>query len=173
MTSILSELSYQYGGRYRFVLTGDLVVDLNKGLRGYHILRDKETTWAILDRDQLTIFAGYAFDGCSPAFRVGGRWFGTPTPREAVAAAAVHDCLRGYLNLPCLDYTREDTDDVFHDMLKEAGFAFGDVYHGAVAGFWGDLYLKLTGNRPSEASCGCHGVSRCASPGMVDALMER
>ena len=160
MTRILSELSYQSGGKYRFVLTGDLIVDLDKGLRGFHVLRDKDTTWAILDRDQLTIRAGYAFDGCSPAGKVFGRWFGTPTPRNAVAAAAVHDCLRGYLKLPCIGYTRKDTDDIFHDMLKTAGFPLGGVYHGAVAGPWGDLYMRLTGNRPSSANCKCHPLHR-------------
>lgn len=156
MTRVLSELRYDEGGRYRFVLTSDLVVHLNKGLRGNHVLRDGDTDWATLRGDTLTIFSGYAFDGCSPAWRVFGRWFGTPTPHNAVAAAAVHDCLRGYLGLPCLHYTRQDTDDVFWDMLKEAGFAMGDVYHGAVAGPIGSLYLRLTAARPNRATCKCH-----------------
>lgn len=157
MTSILSHVEYRYGGKYRFVLTQDLVVDLNKGLKGYHILRDGKTSWAILDRDQLTIFAGYAFDGCSPAWRFFGRWYGTPTPPAAVAAACVHDCLRGYLGLGCISYDRKATDDVFFDMLKTAGFKPAEIYHGAVAGPLGSLYLKLTGNRPSRANCKCHG----------------
>ncbi len=156
MTRILSELRYTSGGRYRFCLTADLAVDLGLGLNGNHVLRDGETDWAILRGDILTIFEGYAFDGCSPAWQIFGRWFGTPTPRKAVAAAAVHDCLRGYLGLDCLHYTRKDTDDVFWNMLKAEGFPMGGVYHGAVAGPIGSLYIRLTAARPNKANCKCH-----------------
>jgi len=158
MTRILSELRYTQGGKYRFVLTGDLVVHLNKGLRGDHIFRDGDTDWASLRGDTLTILAGYAFDGCSPAWQIFGRWFGTPTPHSAVAACAVHDCLRGYMGLLCVEYTRKDTDDIFFDMLKEAGFPVGSVYHSAVAGFWGNLYIQLTAARPQKESCKCHPI---------------
>lgn len=157
MTTVRTPVEYRYGGKYRFQLTADLVVDLNKGLRGYHILRDGATSWAILDRDKLTIFAGYAFDGCSPAWKILGKWYGTPTPRRAVAAAAVHDCLRGYLGLGCVGYTRKDTDDIFFDMLQAEGFLGSEIYHGAVAGFCGSLYIRLTAARPSKANCKCHG----------------
>jgi hypothetical protein len=153
---ILSDLRYQYGGKYRFQLTGDLVVYLNKGWQGHHDLCDGETTWAILDDDKLTIMAGYSFDGCSPSIRMFGRWFGTPTPKKAVAASAVHDALRGYMGIKCLSYTRKDTDDVFFDMLKLSGFALGSVYHGAVAGPIGSLYSRLTSARPNNARCSCH-----------------
>lgn len=154
MTRLLSEPSYAYGGKYRFTLTSDLVVRLDRGFRGYHELCDGGKTWAILDGDKLTIMAGYAFDGCSPAVRVFGRWVGTPTPRKAVAAAA-HDCLRGYMGLPCLPYDRKTTDEVFYDMLDAEGFEGRDIYHGAVAGFWGSTFIWLT-RGPSTANCKCH-----------------
>lgn len=157
MSRIQSPVDYEYGGKYRFVLRQDLVVNIKKGLQGFHILRDGKTAWAMLDCDTLTIFAGYAFDGCSPAWRIFGRWYGTPTPPCAVAAAAVHDCLRGYMRLACIGITRQDTDAIFYNMLKEAGFRASEVYHGAVAGPLGGIYLRLTGNRPSEANCKCHG----------------
>ena len=155
-TMIRSELSYDYGGRYRFVLTADLVVDLKRGMRGFHILQDGGTTWAQLDGDILTIFAGYAFDGCSPAIRIFGKWIGTPTPRRAVAAAAVHDTLRNYLHLPCITYNLKDTDEIFYNLLRECRFDFEDIYHGAVAGFCGRLYHLITASRPTAARCKCH-----------------
>ena len=156
MTRVLSELRYQYGGKYRFELLADLVVDIDLGLSGRHALCDGDKQWASLDGDRLTILKGYAFDGCSPAMRLFGKWHGTPTPRNAVAAAAVHDCLRGYLGLDCTDYTRAATDDVFYNMLRDAGFPLGGVYHGAVAGFLGNLYIKLTAARPKTANCDTH-----------------
>ena len=151
-----SELRYDYGGRYRFVLTDDLVVDLRKGMRGFHLLQDSGTTWATLDGDLLTIHAGYAFDGCSPAVRLFGKWLGTPTPPRAVAAAAVHDLLRSYLHLPCITYDLKDTDDIFYNLLHQADFDFEDIYHGAVAGPFGKLYHRLTRSRPTAARCKCH-----------------
>ncbi len=155
MTRVLSTPVYQYGGKYRFKLLADLTVDIDLGLSGKHALYDGDRQWAMLDGDRLTIFKEYSFDGCSPSIRVFGRWFGTPTPKAAVVAAAVHDCLRGYLGLPCLDYTREDSDDVFYNLLRDAGFPLEGVYHGAVAGFWGSLYVKLTAARPNKARCVC------------------
>jgi hypothetical protein len=156
MTKVLSDLRYDCGGRYRFVLSGDYVVGLGLGLKGYHELVDGRTVWATLEDDKLTIMAGYAFDGCSPAWRVLGKWYGTPTPRKAVGPAAVHDCLRGYMKLACLRITRKNTDDVFWNMLKAEGFQLGDVYHGAVSGPLGDVYSYFTAARPSKASCACH-----------------
>lgn len=155
MTHLLSEVQYDQGSEYRFKLTGDLVVYLNKGLRGFHELKNNGTVWAILNNDKLTILAGYAFDGCSPAWRFLGRWYGTPTPRAVVPAAAVHDCLRQFMGVKCLGYDRKLTDDIFHDMLREAGFPATSIYHGAVAGFWGSLFIKLT-RKNSDAHCGKH-----------------
>ncbi len=161
MRRIQSALRYTEGGRYRFTLDADLIVDLRLHLRGFHVLQDRGRTFAVLDDDQLTIRKGFAFDGCSPAFRIAGRWFGVPTPPSAVAAAATHDCLRGYLRLPCLCYSIGDTDDVFHSILEEQGCKLGDLYHAAVAGWPGRLYYRLTALGPSSARCRCHC---CTSP---------
>ena len=156
MSSELTIPFYRFGGKHRFVLVEDWKVDLQMGLRGYHELRDNDSLWAVLHDDLLTVMAGYACDGCSPAWRVFGRWYGTPTPPGAIGPAIVHDVLRGYLGLPCLKYDRKFTDDVFYNLLKRSGFEWGDVYHGAVAGFWGNVYIKMTAARPSSAVCACH-----------------
>lgn len=156
MRRVLSDLRYTAGGRYRIVLDADLIVDLRLHLRGFHVLQDRGRTFAVLDDDQLTIRKGYACDGCSPAFRLAGHWYGVPTPRDAVAAAVAHDCMRGYMGLPCLHYSRKDTDAVFCGILEDEGFQLNELYHAAVAGLAGRAFHKLTGKRPASASCRCH-----------------
>lgn len=156
MSKLLLFPEYVEGGTYRFVFTSRLIVDLELGLKGSHSLCDGDHEWATLNGDILTILPGYAFDGCSPAIRLFGRWYGTPTPHKAVPAAGVHDALRGYLGLPCLAYTRKDTDDVFWDLLKDQGFPLGSIYHAAVAGPIGSLYIWLTASRPNLANCKSH-----------------
>lgn len=133
-----------YGGKYRFVLTADFTVDLNKGWSGYHDFRDGDRRLAILDGDKLTIFAGYAFDGCSPAFSIAGYWFGTPTPPATVGPALVHDVLRQFMGLECAPYTRKDTDDIFYDLMVANKFPLAMEYHGAVSGLAGTIFIKLT-----------------------------
>jgi len=140
------------GGKYRFQLIADFEIDLRKGWTGYHDFFDKDSRIAVLDGDKLTIMAGYAFDGCSPAFRIGGYWFGTPTPPATVAAALVHDCLRQFMGVKCAPFTRKDTDDIFYDILKAHKFPLADEYHGAVAGMAGTLFSKLT-RRPKTLHC--------------------
>lgn len=156
MSRVLSDLCYTEGGRYRFVLTANLRVNLKLGLRGFHVLQDRGTTRATLDDDTLEIRKGYAFDGCSPAYRVFGKWVGVPTPDSAVAASAVHDCLRGFLHLPCLRYSLEDTDAVFKAVLEEEGFDHSELYHAAVAGPLGRAYHRLTSAKQSDAKCRHH-----------------
>lgn len=156
MRRVMSALRYVEGGRYRFVLTEDLIVDLRLHLRGFHVLQDRGRTFAVLDDDQLTIRKGYACDGCSPAWRVFGRWVGVPTPHPVVAAAFVHDCMRGYLDVACLTYSREDTDRVFVGLMEETNFDMRGVYHAAVAGVWGSAYDRITRRGPNQATCRCH-----------------
>lgn len=155
MSLILSEVNYDYGGEYRFVLTSDLVVYLNKGIEGYHELVSDEIVRAVIKKDKLTILSGYAFDGASPAWRIFGTWYGTPTPRPVVPAAAVHDCLRQFMGLKCLGYSRKDTDDIFYSIMEEQGFLAGGIYHEAVAGIVGTLFMKLTW-RKSNCYCRNH-----------------
>ncbi len=162
MKRILSPVIYRRGGKHSFTLEGDLMVNLHKGYCGNHVLMDGGRVWAVLRGDILTIKAGYAFDGCSPAILFLGVWAGTPTPEAIVPAAAVHDVLRGYMKLPCVPFTRKDSDDIFYDMLREARFPLANEYHGVVSGVFGNLYIRMTAARPSAAKCGC-----CGCCGMV------
>lgn len=44
----------------------------------------------------MTIYAGYAWDGCSPAIKMGPVWAGTPDIRGTFYASCVHDFLCQY-----------------------------------------------------------------------------
>lgn len=163
MTRILSDLRYRRGGKYRFTLTADLVVDLGKGYEGYHLLENAGTVWAILNGDTLTVFAGYAFDGCSPAWRIFGIWIGTPTLHSAVAASCAHDVLRGFLHLPCVPFNRDASDDIFFDILRSQDHRWRDIYHGAVSGRIGRLY-SLISRTPSQPKASCRSCRNYSAP---------
>jgi len=141
-----------YGGKYRFVLAEDYALDLDMGWTGEHVFCDAGRTFATLNGSVMTIFAGYAFDGSSPAFKICGKWFGTPTPDSVVAAALVHDCLRQFMPLDCVPYNRKDTDDCFFNIMRANGWKATSIYHGAVAGIFGTIFIRLT-NKSTTISC--------------------
>ncbi len=140
------------GGKYRFTLLEDYTIKLDTGWSGRHDFYAGGELRARLRDDVLTVAAEYAFDGCSPAFRIMGKWIGTPTPKNAIAAALVHDVLRQFLSLECVPYSRRDTDAAFYNVLRDSGFWGRDVYHGAVNSWIGSLYAKIKG---AEAGIHC------------------
>lgn len=83
--------------------------------------------WLRIGDGALTIPAGYAWDGCSPAWRVpGGLWLGTPDGPLGIDGrpptfypSLVHDALCQFAaDVPV---TRAATVALFHDMLRAAG----------------------------------------------------
>lgn len=117
--------------------------------------------WLAIADGALTIPAGYAWDGCSPAWRLpGGLWLGTPDgPLGAdgrplsYRASLVHDALCQYA--PELPIARDVSVAVFAELLAEAGFPAWRtrLYAAAVRRFgpqrWGgDARPTLAGARP-------------------------
>lgn len=153
MSKLISEPRYRFGGSSRIQLAGPLVADLRMGWTENHHLAESGTVWATLEGDILTIMEGYTFDGCSPCFKILGRYVGTPTPARSIAAAAIHDCLRQFLGQPCLEYNRKDTDDIFYNIMRSTGFRGAKIYHGAVAGFWGTMFMFLRSPTQSKTHC--------------------
>ena len=139
-------------------MTADCTVDLQKGWRGQHEIGIGNSLIARIDDDRLTIPKGYASDLASPAVKICGWWVGTPSGENEALAAVTHDVLRQLLSyrLPCLpQLTRKLTDDVFYDFLTEARSCWSVVYHRAVAGPAGSVFMWLT-SRPQTATCKCH-----------------
>lgn len=87
---------------------------------------------------EMTIFPGYAWDGCTPNFSILGLFFiGTPDGHTYYAtgkpityyASLVHDAL--YQFRP-VGTTRKDADDLFYEILKKSQFQLAYVYYKAV-----------------------------------------
>jgi len=135
-------------GKWKFVLAGELVCHLGIPLRGSHVFIDKGITIARLDGALLTIFEGYAIDGCSPAIDIRGRRVGTPSPESTLPAAFVHDCLYQFASLACAGWSRSQADSIFRDLLRARGFPLADVYFLGVTIF-GGIHRAL--RRPSTS----------------------
>lgn len=152
----LSEFDWISTRKYRGMLTADLVLDLGMGYRGRHDFRHTGTSWGILSDDQLTIFAGYASDLCSPGFYLLGRWWGTPS-RNAELPAFLHDFVRQFMApaVACSPWDRKGADDLFYNALRMQRHPLAGTYHGAVSGPLGRIWERI--NKPRLAvSCACH-----------------
>lgn len=151
----ISEFCWQPTRKYRAVLTADLVLDLGMGYKGRHeFCAGEGQLLGILNDDKLTILKGYASDLCSPGFYLFGRWFGTPS-KGLELEAFVHDFARQMVGLPCCPWDRKGSDDLFYNAGKMRGHGMKiDVYHGAVAGRLGNLWMRL--NKPRhDVYCRC------------------
>lgn len=155
---LLTPFCWHSTPKYRGVLTADCTVDLRKGWRGQHEIDIGNGLVVRIDDDRLTMPKGYASDLASPAVKVFGKWIGTPSGFREALAAFVHDVLRQLLNycLPCLRHlTRKTTDDLFFDFLHEAKSGWFRIYHRAVSGPVGSVFMWLTA-KPSVAICKFH-----------------
>lgn len=143
-------------GRWHFVLTQKLVVNLGLGLKGFHEFVANERGWGHVFDDSLVIYAGYASDGCSPTYIIPGTSIrlGTPSPASSAAGFFVHDFMRQFLNLPCRPWTRAQTDSVFYDLMSNDHFPLAAVYYAVVAGPLGDMWLHAS--KPGNCRCALH-----------------
>lgn len=149
---LLSAPSYKQTGTSRAVSTSVLWVDLQKGFKGTHKFYDKAGRYvAMLVDDELTVFEGFKWDLASPSFRVGRKWFGTPTSEHEVAATLLHDFSRGLLGCPCCPWNRKHTDDFFYDLMELQHSRLTKLYHWFVSNPIGTLYIKLTYRGPQYA----------------------
>jgi hypothetical protein len=84
---------------------------------------------------------GYAWDGCSPKFNFLQLTFGTPDGMPdyqtckpiTYYASMFHDAMNQYKKL--IDISRKETDKLFKDNLKAAGFIWWWLYYFAVRTF--------------------------------------
>jgi hypothetical protein len=106
----------------------------------------------------IKIPANYAWDGCSPKFKVLQQIFGSPdgamNPNTGkpftYEASLIHDALYQYKNE--VPITRYEADRLFYDMLKEQGFIWARTYY-VVVRLGGWIYGRWNGRRnTNEAS---------------------
>lgn len=109
-------------GIYRYKLSEDYSRYCHQLAGVYH-----SSEWLTIHDGWLTIKAGYAWDGCSPTWRIGGVWLGTPDGRrvngkpKSYYASLVHDAL-------CqmrvgIQTNKQAVTELFVEMLREGGFA--------------------------------------------------
>lgn len=153
---LLSEFHWKSSPKYRAVLTCDPVIDLQMGYRGDHEFVHEGTTWGFLHDDILTMQAGYASDLCSPGFYLFGKWHGTYS-KGCEIPAYLHDFARQFMrpNVACSPWDRKGADDLFYNAMTMVKFPGRGLYHGAVKGPIGNLWMHLNRSRP-KTSCRCH-----------------
>lgn len=131
---LLSNLSFsRHPGPWFFRLEDDLKVYLGRPYPGRHCFHANGQPIARVNAGALTIFKGYAIDGCSPAMSVFGRRVGTPTPEATLPAAFVHDCLFQFIDLPCVPWDFDAANHIFRELLIEQKFRWANLYYSAVA----------------------------------------
>ena len=115
-----------------------------------------ENEWGVMDGGRIEVAKDYAWDGCSPAWKVGPFWLGTPDGREmqdgkpqAYYASLVHDYLCQFrADVPI---RKAVTVELFREMLLNRGFSplRAAIYAKAVHLFgpqeWlGDVAVKVS-----------------------------
>lgn len=115
-----------------------------------------ENEWGVIDGGRIEVAKGYAWDGCSPAWKVGPFWLGTPDGGEmqdgkpqAYYASLVHDYLCQFrADVPI---RKAVTVELLREMLLNCGFSplRAAIYAKAVHLFgpqkWrGDLAVKVS-----------------------------
>lgn len=145
---LLSEFQYKTDGTGRFVLTDALVVDLEKGYKGYHEFSSLEDgLFATLHDDILTLYADFCWDGCSPAWYFKGKRIGTPNGEAEKFASCIHDFARRVYLLACVPFERKDTDDFFFDALALKNSKVKRLFHFAVSSFIGTFFIWITSGK--------------------------
>lgn len=125
---------------YRFTLKEDLVIHQKHDFGRKKLFRDeKGKVWLILDRFVIRVKQGYAWDGCSPKWKIGKRFIGTPDFSGTEEASCVHDALYQFLFLGV--YERKTADRVFFELLqRKAKKWIANTYFGCVSVFGGAFY---------------------------------
>ncbi len=110
---------------YKFKLIADINI--------YDVKHDQKTLlgeWGILDSKCLRIKKGYAWDGCTPKFKLFGKVFGVWDGKGNCLkyASCVHDILCQFPN----PFTRKEIDTIFLNMMKDVDFSFAKLYYYSV-----------------------------------------
>jgi len=150
---LISTFTYKLGDQYRFVLLGNLTVRFFGYDLGYASYLDQNNKVRLVTKgDSITIFSGYAWDGNSPAIKLGDRFYGTPTPDSTVLSSLVHDCLCQFRKTSCFKLSKKDIDQIFLGIMLQNRFKLAHLYYRAVRMF-GEFYAFLGSFRANKVTC--------------------
>jgi hypothetical protein len=121
---------------YKFVLSENLNIHIPHEI-------NIDTEWLHLENGFGYIKKGYAWDGCTPKFKLFGKVFGTPDGKidektgkpQTYFASATHDVLYQYKKE--IDISRHDADWIFLCDLSIADFKYSLLYFCVVRLFGG------------------------------------
>lgn len=120
-------------GKYRFVTLVPITICIkNRTLlpRNFKLqfMDSSGKKWMTITRFSITIFEGYAWDGCTPKRNFFNHWWGTPDFPETILASLFHDALRQFESTEHFPFSREIQDDIFFYILKEQNFKLAFLY---------------------------------------------
>lgn len=107
--------------------------------------------WLVISKDGLiTVNSGYSWDGCTPKIMIFGKVLGVPdgpisekTGYPATYRASLfHDALCQFQSHKKMPLSREEIDDIFHEIMIEDGFEYADLYVRTVR-VLGGIYSKI------------------------------
>jgi hypothetical protein len=139
-------------GTWPLTTTRDVAYTLDRYYGNPFSLRTGDKILATYLSGRLFVHAGYASDGYSPVISAPWKAFDdpwlrlTPTPPCGFGPSILHDITRQFCGVPGCPWDREQTDDWFFDCLIAGGVPRwkSGIYHRAVAGTFGDVYIALT-----------------------------
>jgi len=141
---ILSGFEFKNDPKYRFVLTKDFSFYVDLGQK-YHEYRNDGKTWAIYEDGVITIKAGYAWNGASPAYRVPifkfTFWLATPCPYSALIPTLIHDLSWQFAPLARCVWDFNKGNEMFYQAMTITKFLLRDIYHSAVVNI-GPFYRR-------------------------------
>lgn len=140
---------------YRFILTENVTANLLGDLSKHpdcDLIDGKGVTRAVIRDGKMTIFSGYAWNGCSPKHYIGyppfGIWVGTPDFEGCLIPSLVHDVLYQFAEVGRYTFSQSNLQFLF--MMEDMEFSLAKVYYDAVDSmggqFWGKDKSGVTAN---------------------------
>lgn len=123
--------------KYNYEFTENFTIRLNslRNCESYLAISDLETGEPVLNlnKDVLTIYSGYRFDGCSAS----------PDFDRAIYGCAVHDALIQILDYHPYAFDIQDAHNAMFEIHSKSQFKLKWIYYLVVSSWLGNLYHIL------------------------------
>jgi hypothetical protein len=115
--ALIGDHNYCENSGYRFVLKAPLTIAINRHLGRHQFADENGHVWLSIEGQFIMVSEGYATDGCSPKFKLGPAWVGTPDFLWTRLASTIHDAFYQFAHIPCCPLTRHEADHLFYDLM--------------------------------------------------------
>ena len=137
-------LTYDYRPeeKYRFLLTHNYTLEITTVYGNFKFYQGKKKL-AQISGSRLTIFAPFAWDGCSPSQFLGIQKLSAPTPPSMVEPSLVHDLFYQFMKVRDCPWDKAWADQEFLRLARQNEFKYAWLYWVAVKAFgWASLKTK-------------------------------